>query len=77
MVAYRPFHPLDFIVINFMQVNDCEDEQREGATRTVHSRRRTRGDGANDGGEMERMTEVGWGGRRGRAGRMTGAGWGG
>ena len=56
VVAYRPFHPLDFNVIDFMQVNDCEGGQREGATWRVHSRGRmkgggrTRGGGADDGG---------------------------
>ena len=32
VVAYKPFYPLDFIVIDFMQVNDCEGGRKEGAT---------------------------------------------
>ena len=34
VVAYRQFHPLDFTIIDFMQVNDCEGGRRERVTRT-------------------------------------------
>ena len=40
----RPFHPLDFSVIDFMQVNDYEGRRREGTTWTVNSKGWTRGD---------------------------------
>ena len=49
MVAYRPFHPSDFTVIDFMQVNDCEDRRREGTTRMVYSKGRKRGGGGDNG----------------------------
>ena len=49
-----PFHPLDFIVIDFMQVNDCESRRREGAMWTVYSKGRTKEGGVNDRGRVER-----------------------
>ena len=65
----KQFHPLDFIVIDFMQVNDCEGRRRKGATWTVHSKGRTREDGMDDGGGDWGAVErgevddgVGWGG---------------
>ena len=54
-MAYRSFHPLDFTVIYFMQVNDCKGGRREGATRTVHSKGRTRGGRADDSSRVGRM----------------------
>ena len=48
----RPCHPLDFTVIDFMQVNDCEGGRREGATWMVHSRGWTKGGGADDEGRV-------------------------
>ena len=75
----RPFHPLDFTVIDFMQVNDCEGGRKEGATQTMHSKGRTWGVGRTTGAGVG--AQQGWGRvGRGEADYKDGAddrGWGG
>ena len=60
----KPFNPLDFTVIDFMQVNDCEGGRREGTVWTVHSKGRMSGVG--------QTTRARWGRRGGWSGRRGG-----